>query len=119
MTIRVLINGISGRMGSMSAEAIKIDRALEFAGGTGRGDNLSDAIVRNKPDVVLDFTIPKSIFENAKTIKSLGIHPVIGTSGLTRSQIETLQELCAKQGFPQFPNLCPKSGEKEKLNEKT
>jgi 4-hydroxy-tetrahydrodipicolinate reductase len=99
MTTRVLINGISGRMGSMSAEAIKADNDLEFAGGVGSGDNLSDAIARNKPDVVLDFTTPKSVFENAKTIISAGINPVIGTSGLAGSQIETLQELCAKQAL--------------------
>jgi len=96
---RVLISGVSGRMGSMSAEAIKVDSALELAGGTGSGDNLYDAIARNRPDVVLDFTIPQSVFENAKTIISAGIHPVIGTSGLTRSQIEALRELCAKQGL--------------------
>jgi hypothetical protein len=32
-------------MGSMSAEAINLVSVLEFADGTGRGDNLSDAIV--------------------------------------------------------------------------
>jgi len=97
MTTRVLINGIAGRMGSMSAKVIKADNDLEFVGGVGSGDNLSDAIVRYKPDVVLDFTTPKSVFENAKTIISEEIHPVIGTSGLTGSKIETLQELCAKK----------------------
>lgn len=97
MTTRILINGIAGRMGSISSEAIKTDKDLEFAGGVGSNDNLYDAIVRNQPDVVLDFTTPKSVFENAKTIISAGVHPVIGTSGITGTQIETLREFCAMQ----------------------
>lgn len=97
MTTRILINGIEGCMGSMSSEAIKTDKDLQFAGGIGSNDNLTDAITQNKPDVVLDFTTPKSVFENARTIISAGVHSVIGTSGLAGTQIETLQELCAKQ----------------------
>jgi 4-hydroxy-tetrahydrodipicolinate reductase len=97
MITRVLITGIAGRMGTVSAEAIKADNDLEFAGGVDIDDDLSDAIGQNKPDVVLEFTTPMSVFENAKIIISAGIHPVIGASGLTASQIEILQALCAEQ----------------------
>ncbi|MDY6842694.1 MAG: 4-hydroxy-tetrahydrodipicolinate reductase [Thermodesulfobacteriota bacterium] len=99
MTVRVLVNGIAGRMGSLSAEAIRADDDLELAGGVDIGGNLSAAIAEFTPNIVIDFTTPKSVFENAKTIIAAGVHPVIGTSGISTSQIEVLQAHCAKRGL--------------------
>ena len=39
-----------------------------------------------KPDVVVDFTTPKVIFNNAKTCIEHGVNMVVGTTGLTAEQ---------------------------------
>lgn len=44
-------------------------------------------------DVIIDFTQPKSIFENAKYCLNNGIKIVIGTTGLSDEQIAELKEL--------------------------
>ena len=44
-------------------------------------------------DVVIDFTQPKSIYENAKCCLAHNIKIVIGTTGLTDEQINELEKL--------------------------
>ena len=44
-------------------------------------------------DVIIDFTQPKSIFENAKYCLNNGIKIVIGTTGLSDEQIAELKKL--------------------------
>ncbi len=44
-------------------------------------------------DVIIDFTQPKSIFENAKYCLNNGIKIVIGTTGLSNEQIAELKKL--------------------------
>ncbi len=95
MTISVLVNGANGRMGQAVVKAIEADNELELVGKTDRGDNLFQTIVDSKANVVVDFTTASSVYENAKTIIEAGAHPMIGTSGLSPEQIESLQASCA------------------------
>ncbi|NVY95618.1 4-hydroxy-tetrahydrodipicolinate reductase [Lactobacillus sp. DCY120] len=44
-------------------------------------------------DIWVDFTTPQSVFENTQAALNLGMHPVIGTSGLKDEQISQLQTL--------------------------
>jgi len=108
MSIRILINGASGKMGQATVKAIEEDNALTLAGTTGRNDNLLNAIKTSNADIVVDFTTAASSFDNAKTIIEAGAHPVIGTSGFLPEHITTLTELCAakKLGGIIAPNFC-------------
>lgn len=95
MPIKVLVNGAFGRMGQMTTKAINEHPLLELVGQTGREYDLSKAIVDSQAQVVVDFTHPEAVFNNACLIIANGAHPVIGTSGLSLSQIQQLQEQCA------------------------
>lgn len=116
--ISVLVNGAGGRMGSEVVRAVEADAELSLAGGVdpchagedvgkvaGIGEkgivmaaSLADAFAKGKPDVVVDFTSPAVIFENAKTVLSAGVHMVIGTTGLTAEQRDELAGISEKTG---------------------
>jgi 4-hydroxy-tetrahydrodipicolinate reductase len=90
MSIRVLVNGAYGRMGSLSCETIETHNELILAGRCGSKDDLTALIDDTQPDVVLDFSTAHSVWENAQTITAKGIRPIIGASGLNPKQIEQL-----------------------------
>ncbi|MDH5752768.1 MAG: 4-hydroxy-tetrahydrodipicolinate reductase [Deltaproteobacteria bacterium] len=94
MTIPVLVNGSLGRMGSQSVQAVQADPELDLVAQTDIGDDLSAAITGSGARVVVDFTLPESAMENARTIIAAGAHPVIGTTGFTPEEISRLQQEC-------------------------
>lgn len=105
--ITVLVNGANGRMGQETVASIQADPELMLNGALTHTDNLAEKIHALKPDVVVDFTTPASVFANTKTIIECGARPVIGTTGLTLAQITELQQLCQakKRGGIIAPNF--------------
>lgn len=116
--IRVLVNGAAGRMGSEVVRSVLAEDGLELCGGVdigaagkdlgeviGIGHNgmtidktLEEAFAKGKPDVIVDFTSPKVIYENAKYVLENGVNIVIGTTGLTAKQREELADIAQKTG---------------------
>lgn len=99
MSVGVLVNGFSGKMGQVALQAIEDNDGLHLAGQTRRGDDLQLAIQDTKPDVVLDLTVASVVYENAVCIIESGVCPVIGTSGLVADQVKALQALCKDRGL--------------------
>ena len=112
--IRVGVVGAMGKMGQEVVRAVCNDEQLELVCAVDinqidlqvcppkevriMGD-LKSAIVAHKPDVMVDFTQPKNVFENAIICLENGVRPVIGTTGLTDSQIEELKEISKAKGL--------------------
>jgi len=92
MTIKVLINGASGKMGQAVNHAVLADPLLSLVGGIGSSDDLSLEIKNTTPDVVIDFTTPGAVYNNTLTIIEANVHPVIGTTGFTTDQISDCQQ---------------------------
>lgn len=84
-------------MGQITVKTISSNPKFELVGQTGREYDLKKAIKDSKAKVVIDFTYPDQVFANASTIIDLGVHPVIGTSGLTQDQVQTLKKRCAEK----------------------
>lgn len=107
MGIRVLVNGYRGKMGQEAALAIAACEGLDLVGEAGAGDDLVQKMRDSKAQVVLDFTRADSVYKNTQQIIAAGIHPVIGTSGLTSAQITELKALCEakKLGAMLVPNF--------------
>jgi len=95
MPVKVLINGARGKMGQETVKAIKADTELELVGERGKDTDLWATIKVTKPDVVIDFTTPDVVYENALLMIDLGVRPLIGTTGLKPEQIADLQQRCA------------------------
>ncbi|MCQ2789717.1 MAG: 4-hydroxy-tetrahydrodipicolinate reductase [bacterium] len=100
--IKVAVCGACGKMGTQVVDAVLKDAELELVAkidivdGEGIFKTIEEAKKHTDIDVLVDFTQPKSIFENAMYCLNNGIKPVIGTTGLTDEQIEELKSLSKK-----------------------
>jgi 4-hydroxy-tetrahydrodipicolinate reductase len=90
-TIRVAVAGAAGRMGQTVCTAVegvddmelvaRADPALEMS--------LADALTQ-RPDVLVDFTVPATAVPNAREAIAAGVHVVIGTTGFDPAELEGL-----------------------------
>ena len=116
--MKVLVNGATGKMGREVLKAVHNDTELTLVGGVdpshGGKDvsefigtsplnckiysQLEEGIEAVQPDVIVDFTTPAIIFDNAKLMLSKGIHVVIGTTGLTEAQRNELDAIGRAHG---------------------
>jgi 4-hydroxy-tetrahydrodipicolinate reductase len=91
--MRVVVSGAAGRMGETVCAAVELADDLELVGRADPrlGVGLGDAIQDSRPDVVVDFSVPESAFENAALCLERGVHAVVGTTGITPDQLEKLR----------------------------
>lgn len=106
MSIKVIVAGFKGRMGSTAVDMIKNDSELELAAlldpfaaekeidGVPVFTDKSD-LVGLDAEVWVDFTIPKVAYENTHFALENGFRPVVGTTGFTQEQIADLMTLSA------------------------
>ena len=94
MTINVLVNGASGKMGQQTIAAINADSGLNLVAKTGSADDLGDSIKSSGAQVVVEFTLAGLGLDNTRTIIESGACPVVGTSGLLPEDIDQLTKLC-------------------------
>ena len=99
--IKVAVCGANGRMGKEVCQAVLNDNMTELAAkidicGDDVYPSIEQANKEKQINVLVDFTQPSSIFENAKYCLNNGIKIVIGTTGLTDEQIAQLKELSQK-----------------------
>ena len=96
--IKVAVCGALGKMGQEVVQAVtecpetELVAKIDIA-STEMYHHIEDAARVTDIDVLVDFTQPKSIYENAKYCLNNGIKIVIGTTGLTDEQIEELKKL--------------------------
>ncbi len=105
--IKVAVCGSCGKMGQEVVKAVVMDKDLELVAkidliciGEGTYDSIEKALKATHFDVLVDFTQPAAIFENAKFCLNNGVRPVIGTTGLSDDQIAELRELSIKNNIP-------------------
>ncbi len=111
MSIKVSVTGAYGKMGSEVIKEVINNKDLELVCTVDKSNigadvyqdvhiegDLALALKDKKPDVVVDFTQPASVFENASLYLNLGIKSVIGTTGLSLGQIDELKALSESKG---------------------
>ena len=94
--IKIFVSGANGRMGRHTVDAINAAPDLILAGTATRGDDLSQALIESGAQVAVDFTTPDSVMANALCYINAGVHPIIGTTGLTDAELHTLERCCAE-----------------------
>ena len=112
--VKVGVVGAMGKMGQEVVKAVCNDETLELVCAVDINQideqvcpthevrvigDLKKAIEMHKPDVMVDFTQPKYVFENAKICLENGVRPVIGTTGLSDEQIEVLNAMSQAKGL--------------------
>lgn len=109
--IKVAVCGAYGKMGKEVCEAVENDASMILAAKIDiQGDayrTIEEAKKACDIDVLVDFTQPKSIYENAKFCLNNGINIVIGTTVLKDEEIEILKKLSTdnKTGCLIAPNF--------------
>src|SRR3990167_2873609 len=94
MSIKIIINGVQGKMGRVTQDYLATQTDFTVVAGTGSRDDLVKTIQQTKADVVIDFTTPQTVFSNVQKIIAVGARPVVGTTGLTIEQIDQLKKQC-------------------------
>jgi len=94
--IKVLVNGAKGKMGQETVKAVQKESDLELVGQADLGDDLAKTIKSSGAEVVVDFTLPKTVMENIRAILNSGAHGVIGTTGITEENLKEIRSLCEK-----------------------
>ena len=105
--IKVGVLGARGRMGAEVVRAINEASDCELVAALDLGDSL-DALLKNKAEVVVDFTTPDSVMANLEFLITHGIHGVVGTTGFDDARIAHTKKLLAanpKVGLLIAPNF--------------
>ncbi len=95
--IKVAVCGAYGKMGREVCQAVEQDPSMKLVAKIDlQGSNcktIEEARSSTEIDVLIDFTQPKSIYDNAKYCIKNGIKIVVGTTGLKDDEIEYLKKI--------------------------
>ena len=89
--IRVAVAGAAGRMGQTVCAAVKGAQDMDLVGRAdpALGISLEQALAE-RPDVIVDFTVPATAVANARRAVADGVHVVIGTTGFDPEELRDL-----------------------------
>jgi len=112
--LQVTVVGAAGRMGALTAATVATQddmrpAALVDARWTGDARPTAEAALGSPPppcfatvaaaldavqtDVVVDFTVPDSVFQNVRTVLEAGLAAVVGTTGLSQEHVAALEKV--------------------------
>ena len=93
MSKKVFIFGESGRMGTHVKNIVDAHPSLTFAGGYQKG---SDSSVAEKPDLVIDFSLPEATPSLCEFVKTHGCAVVSGTTGWSSVEKKSFEQLSTR-----------------------
>ncbi|MEE8470940.1 MAG: 4-hydroxy-tetrahydrodipicolinate reductase [Dehalococcoidia bacterium] len=115
--IKVLVHGVLGKMGQEVLRAVCRDQELEAVAGVdikgetneialpnGSGSvplssDLESAIGCYHPDVLVDFSTAEATMPAARIAAKQRVRLVIGTTGLSTTDLDEIKKLCQSQGL--------------------
>ncbi|HLK60195.1 MAG TPA: 4-hydroxy-tetrahydrodipicolinate reductase [Chthonomonadaceae bacterium] len=126
-SIRVAVSGAAGRMGREVVRAITEADGLELVAAVDQQEvgidagalagigtlhvpietDLSGALERTQPAVLVDFTLPHSVMSNVRIALAAGVSPLVGTTGLAPSDLTEIDQTAREHGIGAFvaPNF--------------
>jgi 4-hydroxy-tetrahydrodipicolinate reductase len=91
--IRVAVAGAAGQMGQTVCRAVSGAPDMELVARADPALETSVAqALEQRPEVMVDFTIPATALENARQATAAGVHVVIGTTGFDPSALRDLSD---------------------------
>ena len=98
--IKVLVNGCNGKMGQEVAESVRKTENMEVCCGVDRVDggdnyfpvytNIND--IDNKPDIIIDFSVPQATFSILEYARETKTPIVIATTGFSEEELNKIKE---------------------------
>ena len=91
--IRVAVAGAAGRMGETVCRAVQEAGDLQLVGRADPtlGISVAEMLAEGHPEVMVDFTIPSTVIENATLALEAGVHVVIGATGFDLEALRPLR----------------------------
>jgi 4-hydroxy-tetrahydrodipicolinate reductase len=87
-TIRVAVAGAAGRMGQTVCDAVAGAEDMELVARVDPAlDTTLAQALAERPDVLVDFTVPTTAVANAREAVAAGVHVVIGTTGFNPGEL--------------------------------
>ena len=103
-TIRVAVAGAAGRMGQTVCDAVTGADDMELVARVDPAlDTTLAQALSERPDVLVDFTVPTTAVANTREAVAAGVHVVIGTTGFDPGQLSDLSD--AKANIFIAPNF--------------
>ena len=98
--VKILVNGCTGRMGQEVIKAIDSDEDLVLLGGFDRVNTGEYAFpiytnineIEEKPDVIVDFSVPVATFKILEYARKFHVPIVIATTGFDNEQLEKISD---------------------------
>lgn len=91
-TLSVAVAGSRGRMGRMISEALRAAPGFTLVAEVDREDDLRAALAASEARVLVDFTVPAVGADHLDLAIELGVHPVVGTTGIPRDRLDAAAE---------------------------
>ena len=89
--IKVAVAGAAGKMGRTVCAAVEAAEDMELVARADPALDISLAeALEQRPEVLVDFTVPDSALANAREAVAAGVHVVIGTTGFDPSALADL-----------------------------
>ncbi len=90
--IRIAVSGAAGRMGATVCEAVDAAEDMELVARADPaiGVSVQEAVSAERPDVLVDFSVPATVLDNIRTALAAGVHVVVGTTGFDLAELEGL-----------------------------
>lgn len=99
--MNILLNGASGRMGNEVAMRVEKEENMQIIAGIGLEEDLTGKFpiyskiedVKEKIDVIIDFSVPKATFKVLEYAEKEKTPIVIATTGFSNDELEKIEEL--------------------------
>lgn len=89
--MKVAVNGAQGKMGATVVQYIQAQAGWELAGTIDRGGDLQAVLEQHRPDVLVEFSGAGSRMAPIECALKAGVHAVVGTSGYTPEDLQTIE----------------------------
>ena len=86
--IRVAVAGAAGRLGETVCRAVEAAPDMSLCGRSDPALGVAVTDVLPGADVLVDFTTPATVVENARAAVAAGVHVVIGTTGFDPAELD-------------------------------
>lgn len=100
--IRVAVAGANGRMGQEVVKMLAQDTTMVFTGNLDTRvstEEINKQLDEMKPDVLVDFTTPHTVYRHMEICLERGVRPVVGTTGLTTEQLQEMTDRYKEAGL--------------------
>src|SRR5262245_54982675 len=90
--IKVVVSGAAGRMGATVVEAVEAADGMEVAAEADPQLDTAVADVLAGSDVMVEFSTPEAVLENAAAAVESGVHAVVGATGFDLDELRSRVE---------------------------